>query len=87
MYKCSVKSQLVLDQIITRCKADTTTENKWKGKNVLLFGSEGFGLRTKTLMHSDFQFKVNISKNMESLNISNTVSIVCHYIKNQIKTK
>ena len=63
------------------------TENKWKGKNVLLFGSEGFGLRTKTLMHSDFQFKVNISKNMESLNISNTVSIVCHYIKNQIKTK
>ena len=63
------------------------TENKWKGKNVLLFGSEGFGLRTKTLMHSDFQFKVSISKNMESLNISNTVSIVCHYIKNQIKTK
>ena len=36
MYKCSVKSQLVLDQIISRCKADTTTENKWKGKNVLL---------------------------------------------------
>ena len=63
------------------------TENKWSGKNVLLFGSEGFGLRTKTLMHSDFQFKVNISKSMESLNISNTVSIVCHYIQHMINNK
>ncbi len=61
------------------------TENEWKGKNILLFGSEGFGLRTKTLMHSDYQFKVSINKNMESLNISNTVSIVCHYISQQIK--
>ena len=61
------------------------TENKWNGKNVLLFGSEGFGLRTKTLMHSDFQFKVDISKKMESLNISNTVAIVCHYINHIIK--
>tara|TARA_B100001063_G_C16617874_1_gene479113 strand:+ start:120 stop:872 length:753 start_codon:yes stop_codon:yes gene_type:complete len=63
------------------------TENKWSGKNVLLFGSEGFGLRTKTLMHSDFQFKVNISTSMESLNISNTVSIVCHYIQHMINNK
>ena len=63
------------------------TDNKWDGKNVLLFGSEGFGLKTKTLMHSDFQFKVNISKNMESLNISNTVSAVCHYIKHVTKIK
>ena len=61
------------------------TKHNWSGRNVLLFGSEGFGLRTKTLMHSDFQFKVNISKNMESLNISNTVSIVCHHINNSIK--
>ena len=63
------------------------TEHKWEGRNVLLFGSEGFGLKTKTLMHSDFQFKVNISKNMESLNISNTVSAVCHYIKHVTKIK
>ena len=54
------------------------------GKNTLLFGSEGFGLRTKTLMHSDFQFKVRINKNMESLNISNSVAVVCHYIDNLI---
>ena len=60
------------------------TQNNWKGKNILLFGSEGFGLRTKTLMHSDFQFKVRINKNMESLNISNSVAVVCHYIDNLI---
>ena len=62
------------------------TENDWKGKNVLLFGSEGYGLKSKTLMHSDFKFRVKINKNMESLNISNTVSVVCHYI-NQSKNK
>ena len=62
------------------------TENKWKGKNVLLFGSEGFGLKHNTLKNSDFQFKINIS-NIESLNISNSVSIVCHYITNYIKKK
>ena len=41
------------------------TENDWKGKNVLLFGSEGYGLKSKTLMHSDFKFRVKINKNME----------------------
>ena len=30
------------------------TSNNWMGKNVLLFGSEGFGLKSKTLTHSDF---------------------------------
>ena len=62
------------------------TENDWKGKNVLLFGSEGYGLKSKTLMHSDFKFRVKINKNIESLNISNTVSVVCHYIS-QSKNK
>ena len=60
------------------------TEHKWEGKNVLLFGSEGFGLKHNTLKNSDFQFKINIEK-IESLNISNSVSIVCHFIKNKIK--
>ena len=61
------------------------TNNDWKGRNVLLFGSEGFGLKRNTLIHSDFKFRVNISKNIESLNISNTVSVVCHYINHIIK--
>ena len=61
------------------------THNNWKGKNVLLFGSEGFGLKSKTLFHSDFKFKVKMNNNMESLNISNTVSVVCHHIYQSIK--
>jgi 23S rRNA (guanosine2251-2'-O)-methyltransferase len=61
------------------------TEHDWKGRNVLLFGSEGEGLKQKTLMHSDFQFRININKNIESLNISNTVAIVCHHINLLIK--
>jgi 23S rRNA (guanosine2251-2'-O)-methyltransferase len=59
--------------------------HKWIGKNVLLFGSEGFGLKNKTLEHSDFIFKINISKKIESLNISNSVSVVCHYIDSYLK--
>ena len=61
------------------------TSNKWEGKNVLLFGSEGFGLKSKTLLNSDFRFKVKMNKNIESLNISNTVSVVCHHIFQSIK--
>ena len=61
------------------------TENNWRGKNVLLFGSEGYGIKAKTLENSDFKFKVSISNDIESLNISNTVSIVCHHISQSIK--
>ena len=61
------------------------TEHNWEGRNVLLFGSEGFGLKHQTLKHSDFQFKVSISKNVESLNISNTVAIVCHHINHVLR--
>ena len=61
------------------------TKNNWKGKNVLLFGSEGFGLKNKTLEHSDFIFKIDISKKVESLNISNSVSVVCHHIDFYLK--
>ena len=61
------------------------TEHNWKGKNILLFGSEGFGIKAKTLDNSDFKFKISINKNIESLNISNTVSVVCHHIFQAIK--
>jgi 23S rRNA (guanosine2251-2'-O)-methyltransferase len=56
------------------------TTNNWKGKNVLLFGSEGYGIKAKTLEKSDFKFKVQMNSAIESLNISNTVSVVCHHI-------
>ena len=61
------------------------TEHKWNGKNILLFGSEGFGVKAKSLENSDFRFKVNMNRNIESLNISNTVSVVCHHIFNSRK--
>ena len=61
------------------------TKHQWKGKNVLLFGSEGFGIKAKTLENSDFKFRVDMNNNVESLNISNTVSVVCHHIFQSIK--
>ena len=61
------------------------TKHDWKGKNILLFGSEGFGIKAKTLENSDFRFKVKMNENIESLNISNTVSVVCHHIFQSIK--
>ena len=33
MYKCSVKAQLVVDQVRARCQADTQTNNKWTGRS------------------------------------------------------
>ena len=60
-------------------------EHNWDGNNVLLFGSEGYGLKVKTLEKSDFRFKIDINKNIESLNISNSVAVVCHFINNKIK--
>ena len=63
------------------------TETKWGGKNILLFGSEGFGMREHTGKYTDFLVKININKNVESLNISNSAAIVFHhleYLKNKI---
>ena len=61
------------------------TKHDWKGKNILLFGSEGFGIKVKTLANADFKFKVQMNDNIESLNISNTVSIVCQHLFNTKK--
>ena len=63
------------------------TENKWSGRNILLFGSEGFGLNKNTVANSDFLFKIEISKQMESLNIANSVAIVCHHINKALNDK
>ena len=60
-------------------------DHEWHGRNVLLFGSEGYGLKEQTLKNSDFQFKIEINDIVESLNISNTVSIVCYHINLESK--
>ena len=59
---------------------------KWNGNNILLFGSEGFGIRHHTKKYTDFSLKIDINKNIESLNISNSAAIVFHHI-NQYKNK
>ena len=56
------------------------TDIKWSGKNILLFGSEGFGMREHTGKYTDFLVKININKKVESLNISNSAAIVFHHL-------
>ena len=56
------------------------TDVKWEGKNVLLFGSEGFGMREHTGKYADFFVKIDINKDVESLNISNSAAIVFHHL-------
>ena len=46
----------------------------------LLFGSEGYGLKYQTSKKTDFLFKIDINNKIESLNISNTASIVFHHL-------
>ena len=63
------------------------TEVEWKGNNVLLFGSEGFGMREHTSKYTDFLVRIDISPKIESLNISNSAAIVFHhlsYIKKRV---
>ena len=62
------------------------TAHDWKGNNVLLFGSEGYGLKYQTIKNSDFLLKININKKIESLNISNSAAVVFHYV-NSLKNK
>ena len=56
------------------------TEIKWSGNNVLLFGSEGFGMREHTSKYTDFLVNIDINKKIESLNISNSAAIVFHHL-------
>jgi 23S rRNA (guanosine2251-2'-O)-methyltransferase len=62
------------------------TDIKWYGNNILLFGSEGFGMHKHTSKYSDYLVKIQINKNIESLNISNSAAIVFHHLYN-IKKK
>jgi len=61
------------------------TKHDWEGRNVLLFGSEGYGLKHQTKKNSDFLLKIVIDDKIESLNISNSASVVFHYINKMRK--
>ena len=56
------------------------TDIEWKGNNILLFGSEGSGMHKHTSKYADFLVKIEISKKIESLNISNSAAIVFHHL-------
>ena len=56
------------------------TNIEWKGNNILLFGSEGFGMHKHTSKYADFLVKIKIDNKVESLNISNSAAIVFHHL-------
>ncbi len=56
------------------------TNIEWKGNNILLFGSEGYGMHQHTSKYADFLVKIEINKKIESLNISNSAAIVFHHL-------
>ncbi len=56
------------------------TDIEWKGNNILLFGSEGFGMHQHTSKYADFLVKIDIDNKVESLNISNSAAIVFHHL-------
>ena len=57
----------------------------WKGNNILLFGSEGKGIKTHTSKYADFKVRIDINNMVESLNISNSAAIVFHHINKNKK--
>ena len=61
------------------------TEIKWEGNNVLVFGSEGYGMKKHTEKYLDFFVKIEINNKIESLNLSNSASIVFHHINTNKK--
>ena len=61
------------------------TEIEWKGNNILLFGSEGFGIKKHTEKYADFLVKIKINQKIESLNISNSAAIVFHHLMKKKK--
>ncbi len=61
------------------------TDVEWKGNNILLFGSEGFGIKKHTEKYADFLVKIEINQNIESLNISNSAAISFHHVMKRKK--
>ena len=56
------------------------SEIKWDKRNVLVFGSEGYGMKKHTEKYLDFVIKIEINNKVESLNLSNAASIIFHHI-------
>ena len=55
-------------------------KNKKKDLEILLFGSEGEGIKKHTEKYADFLVRIDMNEKIESLNISNSAAIVFHHI-------
>ena len=55
---------------------------EWNGNNVLVFGSEGYGIKKHTEKYLDFIVKIKMNNKIESLNLSNSAAIAFHHILN-----
>lgn len=58
------------------------TDTDIADKSVLIFGSEGKGVRDLILKTADFKVKINMSSKTESLNISNAVAVSLFFVYN-----
>ena len=58
---------------------------KWDANSILLFGSEGKGMREHTSKYCDFLVQIEMNTNIESLNISNSAAIVFYKVFNNQK--
>ena len=75
-----VKMKEQLDRYFSSEGDEDFTIHDWKGNNVLLFGSEGHGLKEKTSKYIDYPVKIKINDKIESLNIANSASVVFFHI-------
>lgn len=60
--------------------SDLKIENLFKeySKTVFILGSEGFGMRDSIKKNTDINVKIEINKDVESLNVSNTSTIISY---------
>lgn len=56
-------------------------DQTWSNQNVFVFGSEGDGLRRLVKENCDYLIKIQINKEIESLNVSNAVAITLGLFK------
>jgi 23S rRNA (guanosine2251-2'-O)-methyltransferase len=60
---------------------------KWDKKNLIVFGSEGEGVGNLIKKNCDLSLKIEISRAIESLNVSNAVAVALYSIQERKLTK
>ena len=60
-------------------------DQKWSNQNAFVFGSAGEGLRRLVKENFDHLIKIQINKEFESLNVSNSVTVAHFYLQTVIK--